>query len=105
MNFSNFFNDAKELGIVNFILVDSIDRFKKLELEPWYKNCCNNTNGIWVGNGINDQFVLKISQKIDEMKEDISNEFGFVVERGKPAFIKFINRVDVKREEEFIDVD
>lgn len=105
LNFSNFFNDAKELGIVNFILVDSIDRFKKLELEPWYKNCCNNTNGIWVGNGINDQFVLKISQKIEEMKEDISNEFGFVVERGKPAFIKFINRVDVEREEEFIDVD
>ena len=97
--FGDLFMNAKELGIIDFILVDSVDKFKKIELETWYKNSINNTNGIWIGNGINEQFSLKISQKIPAMKEDVPNNFCFVVERGKPSYVKYVENFELKRQE------
>ena len=96
LKFADLFNNAKDLGIINYILVDSIDKIKKIELESWYKNCVNNTNGIWIGNGINDQFSLKISQKVEEMKEVTPLGFCFVINRGKAIFVKYVSKLDLK---------
>lgn len=96
LKFAELFNNAKDLGLIHFIFVDSIDKFKKIELEAWYKNCVNNTNGIWIGNGINDQFSLKISQRINELKEDIPLNFCFVVNRGKPVYVKYVEEFEKK---------
>jgi len=95
--FGELFINAKELGIIDFILVDSVDKFKKIELETWYKNSINNTDGIWIGNGINEQFSLKVSQKIPAMKEEIPDNFCFVVERGKPKYVKYVENFEIKR--------
>lgn len=88
--FGELFTLAKNLGIIEFVLVDSIDKFKKMELESWYKSSISNTDGIWIGNGINDQFSLKVSQKIPYMKEDIPDSFCFVIKRGKPTYVKYV---------------
>lgn len=68
----------------------SIDKIKKIEFESWYKAAVNDTNGIWVGNGINEQFSLKVSTKIEEMKKEIPSNFCFVVNRGIPKYVKFV---------------
>ena len=94
--FAELFNNGKDLGIVNFIIVDSIDKIKKIEIESWYKNCVNNNFGIWIGNGINDQFSLKISQKIEEMKEDVPNNFCFVIKRGKVQYVKYVENLELE---------
>jgi S-DNA-T family DNA segregation ATPase FtsK/SpoIIIE len=95
-NFADLFNNGKDLEIVNFIIVDSIDKIKKFEIESWYKNCVTTNNGIWIGNGINDQFSLKISQKIPEMKLDVPNNFCFVIKRGKVQYVKFIEQISIE---------
>lgn len=94
--FAELFNNGKDLGIVNFVIVDSIDKIKKIEIESWYKNCVNNNFGIWIGNGINDQFSLKISQKIEEMKEDVPNNFCFVIKRGKVQYVKYVENLELE---------
>lgn len=103
--FAELFNSGKELGIVNFIIVDSIDKIKKIEIESWYKNCVNNNFGIWIGNGINDQFSLKISQKIEEMKQDVPDNFCFVIKRGKVQYVKYVENLelDIKNSEESLN--
>lgn len=93
--FNNLFTKAKSLGTIKFIIVDSIDKIKKFEFETWYKECVNTNYGIWVGNGINDQFSIKINQKIPEMKELIPNNFCFVITRGKAEYIKYVERFDI----------
>jgi len=97
LKFGELFINAKELGIIDFILVDSVDKFKKFELESWYKNCINSNEGIWIGNGINEQFSLKINQKIPEMKQDVPNNFCFVINRGKPKYVKYLEEFELKR--------
>lgn len=94
--FGDLFNLGRDLGIINFIIIDTIDKIKKIELESWYKNCVNNNSGIWIGNGINDQFSLKVSQKINEMKEEVPNGFCFVIERGKIKFVKYVEILELK---------
>ena len=83
------------IGIINFIIVDTIDIIKKYEYESWYKTTVNNANGIWFGNGINDQFSLKLSSKLEEMKKEIPTNFCFVVNRGIPKYVKFIENFEV----------
>lgn len=93
--FGSFFEKGKDLGIINFIIVDSIDKIKKNEFESWYKTIINSINGIWIGNGINDQFTLKISQKTKEMKEEILPSFAFIIKHGKPILVKCVEKIDL----------
>lgn len=94
--FPDIFMNSKETGIINYILVDSIDKIKKIEFETWYKNCINSDSGIWIGNGINDQFNLRISQKIDEMKLEVPDGFCFVINRGKATYVKYVSELNLK---------
>ena len=89
------FEKAKDLEIVNFIILDSVDKFKKLEIEFWYKTCANPNDGIWIGPGVNDQYTLKVSQRTPELKEQINEEFCFVIKRGKPTLVKYVSKFDL----------
>jgi len=92
----SIFEKSKDLGIVNFVFIDSIDKLKKLDMETWYKTCSNTNDGIWIGPGINDQFTLKVSQRTNELKEQIGDDFCFVLRRGKPLLVKYVSNLDIK---------
>lgn len=94
--FADLFTLSKDLDTFAFVLVDSIDKIKKIEFDSWYKECVNPNNGIWIGNGINDQFTLKISNRIDAMREEIPYNFCFVIQRGKPTLVKYVEKLDLK---------
>lgn len=90
-----FFTKAKDLGIINFLLIDSIDNIKKVEYESWFKDNLSLGDGIWIGDGINDQFTLKVSVRTDEVKENITDDFCFVLKRGKPVLVKYISEFNI----------
>ncbi len=92
--FGTLFTLGKDLGIVYFLFVDTIDKLKKIEFESWYKSEVNNNYGIYVGNGMNDQFVIKVSQKLEDMKKEVPDGFGFVVKRGRVQYLKFLEKFD-----------
>lgn len=85
------FDKGKELDIINYIFIDNISSIKKVELEAWFKNYVNTQEAIWIGNGINDQFTIKIMQKIPELRETIEDDFCFVVSHGKPQLVKYVS--------------
>ena len=91
----NFLGFAGNILYELFILIDSIDKIKKIELEPWYKNCVSNNDGIYIGNGINDQFSLRYTTKLDEMKQDVPNKFCFVIKKGKPMYVKYVTKFEL----------
>lgn len=86
----SMFEKAKDLEIINFVFVEAITKLKKLELESWYKTCTNSSDGIWIGQGIMDQFTIKVSVRTPEVKEQISDDFCFVVRRGRPILVKYV---------------
>ena len=75
---------------LNFILVDTIDKFKKVEYDNWYKTSVSNSDGIWVGEGISEQFTIKIAKVTKELRAEITSEFGYVITKGKAELIKLL---------------
>lgn len=89
-NFGKIFEIGKELEKYCFLLVDSVDKFKKVEYDDWYRATVNNTRGIWIGDGIANQFSIKLTKTTKDLYDEIGNKFGYVVERGNPTLIKLL---------------
>lgn len=104
---SDFFTKTKDLEIINFILIDSIDKIKNIEYESWFKNSTNQSDGIWIGDGIDDQFTLKVSVRTDEVRESVSDDFCFVLKRGKPVLVKYVSEFNTQTnsEDEMLEMD
>lgn len=88
--FGKLFETGKELDKYCFLLADSVDKFKKVEYDDWYRATVNNTRGIWIGDGIANQFSIKLTKTTKDLYEEIGNKFGYVVERGTPTLIKLL---------------
>ena len=47
---------------------------------------------VYIGNGLADQMLINVGKRVPEMKEELQNNFGFVIKRGTPSCIKFIEK-------------
>lgn len=92
--FEDLFTKSQNLGLVNYVIIDSTDKIKKIEYDNWYKSYVNNNQGIWIGNGIADQFSLKISNVTKELRQEIGDNFCYVVKRGKPELVKYVEEFE-----------
>jgi S-DNA-T family DNA segregation ATPase FtsK/SpoIIIE len=88
--FGSMFEKIKDLGNINIIISDSIDKIKKYENESWYKSTVTAGNGIWVGNGISEQFTIKLTKITKELREDIPDNFCYVVLHGKVRLTQYV---------------
>ncbi len=106
LKINDFFTRGKDLGIINFVLIDSVDKIKKVEYETWFKDNFNPNEGIFIGDGINDQFTLKVTVRTNEVKETIDDDFCFVLKRGKPILVKYISSFENNSsDDEMLDIE
>ena len=49
------------------------------------------SDGIWIGNGVADQYYIKVNKITSEMNDEISALFGYSIVSGKATKIKLIN--------------
>lgn len=85
---------AKELEVIDFILIDSSSNLKQLEFESWFKKSVNTNNGIWLGNGIATQYNFRINNKLDEFTKEIPINYCYVIRNGQAEFVKYIDNID-----------
>lgn len=89
-DFSEKIAMAEQSKKFRFIIVDNPKRLKNHEYENWYKNYLSGENGIWIGNGIDNQFLININSNRRELVNDCGRDFGYLVEEGNAKFIKLI---------------
>ena len=75
---------------INFVFVDVPSSFKKYEYEEWYKSNFDLDDGIWIGFGVTQQFVIKLNLQTAKLS-NIDNEHAIVVKNGMPMLIKLVN--------------
>ena len=85
-----FFETIKEIDKFSIIFVDTVDKYKKMEYDNWYRSIIIQNYGIWLGSGITDQFTIKLTKTTKDLYEDVGNSFGYVVERGLPIQVKLL---------------
>ena len=90
--FKKILSDNKEYAKINFIFIDIPIAFKKYEFDEWYKSSADGNNGIWIGSGLYQQFVLKTSIQRNNLG-NIDNTRAIVIKNGFPIEVKLINEV------------
>ncbi|MGM9877836.1 MAG: type VII secretion protein EssC [Bacilli bacterium] len=90
--FKKILTDNKEYAKINFIFIDIPISFKKYEFDEWYKSNFDGNNGIWIGGGLYQQFVLKTSIQRTSLG-NIDNTRAIVIKNGLPIEVKLINEV------------
>ena len=76
---------------MSILLSESINKISNISYSQWYKNNVNTNNGIWIGAGITEQYHLNITGQNSEMKQFISNDYGYIIQKGRTTKFKTIN--------------
>ena len=91
---------GKEFGSFTFILVDRVDNLKKLEYDEWYKRVVQNNYGIWIGNGVADQSLIKTNIGFKKTNNEIPLGFGIVIKNTKTSLVRVISDGIISKTEE-----
>ena len=88
--FNELLKNAEKLKKYNFIIVDSVSKIKNIEYNEWYKNYVSNDSGIWVGNGISDQYLLTLNANYGSISNNCGQSYGYKIKREEPTEVKFL---------------
>jgi S-DNA-T family DNA segregation ATPase FtsK/SpoIIIE len=79
---------------VNVIIADSIGRIATYSFESWFKLKVSLNDGIWLGNGLSNQFQIKISNMTKDISLNVEDGFGFIISKGKAKLVKLLSSVN-----------
>ena len=82
---------------VNIVIGEQVKNISSVSFEKWDKANVSPSDGLWIGNGITEQYQMKANKTTSEMHEDITPEFGYSLIKGKCVKLKLLNN---KAEEE-----
>lgn len=88
--FKKIIQNNKEALKINFVFIDVPSNIKTFEFEDWFKNTANLNEGIWIGSGFTQQFILKSVMQPQGIS-NIDNEHGIYLKNGIPTIFKIIN--------------
>lgn len=81
---------AKEYNI-NIVVAEQVKNISSVSFEKWYKANVSPSDGLWIGNGITEQYQMKANKTTSEMYEEITSEFGYSLIKGKCVKLKLLN--------------
>ena len=89
--FTKLLAKCKKNGNIKFIIIDTIEAIKSINYESWYKSNIDLSEGIWLGNGIGNQFTLRVTTNSRILRAEIDPGFGYIIKKGKAVLIKLIS--------------
>lgn len=90
---------AESIYKLHFIVVDAISDFSSYNYEEWFKRQITGAEGIWIGDGVADQYMLKVNKVTNELYEEIGDEYGYVLNRNRPTLVKLLSSMEEEDEE------
>lgn len=81
---------ASELKNYNFIIVESLSKLKSHEYDEWYKNYVTGDSGIWVGNGVSEQYIINVNTRDKNIINRCGESFGHVIRREQATVVKLL---------------
>lgn len=81
---------AESFYKLHFVIIESLTQFNTYSYDAWYKRQITGADGIWIGDGVADQYMLKINKITSDLYEEVGTEYGYVITRNRPALIKLL---------------
>ena len=76
---------------VNVLLADQAKNILSMTYEKWYKANGSSADGIWIGSGFTEQYSIKANKTTNEMREEITSEFGYSLINGQAVKLKLLH--------------
>ena len=77
--FTPILKSLEETGRCNFVLVENVNKFKSHEYDDWYKAYISKDTGIWVGSGVDNQYLITINSERRSLINNCGCSFGYVI--------------------------
>ncbi len=88
--FTKLIEDSKETELIKYVFIDTVDVFKNIAFEAWYKPNADLSDAIWIGNGISNQFTIKVTTPSRILRVELPPGFGYIVKKGKANVVKLL---------------
>lgn len=75
---------------INFIFCESIGDTATIAYEQWFKQNVQGLYGIWIGDGITEQYILKPGKITKNLYEQVEPGFGYILKNGKLVLSKML---------------
>ena len=87
--FADILSKAYNRKTYSFVLVDNTNKLKNHEYDTWYKknNICDNS--IYIGNGIDDQYLISINDRKGILNK-CGRSYGYLIKQGTPILLKLL---------------
>lgn len=82
---------GEEIYKIHIILLETVSRLEVHSGENWYRRYITGSDGLYIGDGVAEQYVLKITKMTSNLYEEIGEEFGYAVNRGRAALVKVLS--------------
>lgn len=92
--------NAKKLKNVYYILMDAATKLNSHSYADWYKEYVVENTGVWLGAGVEEQYILKPKSSLYKPLNTIGNSYGYVFNKGKPSLTKILGMKEVGEENE-----
>lgn len=84
----------------SFIIVDSSSRIKEHNYDDWYSEKVSESSIIWVGNGIEDQYILDVNTPRKNIVNNCGCSFGYINKKGQTTMIKLLEMKEKREDDE-----
>ena len=80
---------------VNFIISENSNNISSILYEEWFTKQVSLSKCIWIGNGVSEQYHLKVNKITKDMYLDIGNDFGYVINDGMAELTKLLTSINI----------
>ncbi len=94
------FELAKKNEKTMILVSDDIAKLKNFTFEKWYQGNFSPSDGIFVGKGVSEQTLMKISNFHNELTKEYPNNIGFRISESSYRIVKLLEFEKGKEEEE-----
>ena len=89
--FDNLIENIKKYENMALFIVDAGSKIKDLLFEGWFNSLFSINDGIWIGKGIADQSIIRLSTITKDMTIEYKNDMGYFVQENSATLLKYID--------------
>lgn len=82
---------AEAIYKLHFVIVENLTEFNGFQYDAWFKRHVSGADGLWIGDGIADQYLLKVNKVTTELYEEVGEEYGYLLTKNKPVLVKLLS--------------
>jgi len=75
---------------LHFILAGTVAQLSENTYEDWFKRQVTGSDGLWIGDNVTDQYLLKVNKMTPELYDPIGCGWGYLFTKGRMTLVKLM---------------